>query len=477
MYLAPPRGETLPYLSRQELSVAPTALRHVQLPAKAETDAQLHYPFSRLERDAVEIASRGYRKARVAASDKWPTLDWLKMYWDETRQEKGRKLIDRIVEEASNTTGLENRTMASIRSFLLDLVQGHDTVISARIAPKRAPNFEASLLSRSLGYSRAFQIRDQSYATLSPSLAFGDLSGEVNTVAFHPNGNTFAAGTICFTDRHSLEYNNSGSLVIGNVDDNCLAKVADHWLPQEGPICNPVLTDRSWRTPGKELHYTVSSVGFSNAGILYSAGRDGKLLAYDAVDRRIISEYTDEPGGCPPVECMSVADVDNIVAIGRRTAKDSVVVLRHTPEITGFTSIAFGLSKAELSNDMILSPTCLGLGFGGFSNLLVAGFAANRKSDESEEDPSTEGMGQLCLFDIAAQRQLEVIPYSGAVFATAWSPCYARFFATACAASAHSIYSNKGVKSVVRIYHPMQTWRKISELDCYAQDVNELTIW
>jgi WD40 repeat protein len=473
MFTAPRRGVTLPYLSREELSVAPAALRHLELPENADQNARLHYPFSELERGAVETAARRYREAHITLNDKRPAFDWLKKCWRKRQQAERKKLIDRVADEASDTAGLNNRTKASIRSYLIDLVQGHSGAISARIAPKQAPNFAASLLSRSLGYSRSCQLRTQCFSTIAPFLSFHDLSGEVNTVAFHPNGSTFAAGTICFTDRYNVEYNDPGSLVVGNVNEKHIVKIADHWRAQEGPECSPEVTDRSWQTTGRELYYTVASVGFSKAGTLYSAGRDGKLLAYDT-DHRIIGEYTDEAGGCPPVECMSVARDNNVVAIGRRTAKDSVVILRH--EETGFTTSTFGLSRdvAELGNDMIISPATLDLGIGQYSNLLVAGYSAHKKTDAGEEDASVGSKGQMCLFDITTKTQLNV--RKGSVFATAWSPNYGNYFATACTPTTSKDRSNKGVKSLVRIYSPSHTAERFS-LDCFAHDINELAIW
>jgi WD40 repeat protein len=407
----------------------------------------------------------------ITMNDRRPAFDWLKKHWERGHWE-AQKFIDRIAEEASDTEGLEGRTKASIRAFLTDLVQDHETVTLARVMPYRAPNFGHGLLSRSLGYSRKFRIRDQSYATLAPSLVFRDLSGEVNSVAFHPNGTTFAVGTFCVTDLYNMQDNNPGSLVIGSVNEQHLVKTADHWRTQQGPICNPEVTDRSWQTPGREMHYTVASVGFSSAGVLYSAGRDGKLLAYGPTDRRIICQYDDEAGGSPPVECMSVARDNNVVAIGRRTAKDSVVVLRHGFDRVGFTASTFSLDKAELRNDMINSPSTLNLGFGRYPNLLVAGYSAHPKTDRAEENASTFGTGHLRLFDIAHQMQISVSPCSHAVFATAWSPNQASYFATACA----PVRNKRAAKSLVRIYSPNQTSDRCN-LDCHAYDINELAIW
>jgi WD40 repeat protein len=465
---------TLPYLSHKELAVAQEALRYIEIPANMEKTARIHYPFSGRERDAVELAARRYRDAHVTAKDRRPPFKWLKQHWRQSPKDVQRKLILAVANEASDTAGLWNRTEASIHSFLVDLVHEHDTVMSARIVPTQGPDFTASLLSRSMGYSQPAQLRDQYYATLAPSLAFHDLSGEVNTLAFHPDGSTFAAGTICFTDRYNLEYNDSGSLAIGYVDDKRIVKTADHWRAQEGPVCSPAVTDRSWQTPGRELHYTVSSVGFSKAGILYSSGRDGKLLAYDTAERRVVGEYVDEASGSPPVECMSVARDANVIAIGRRTAKDSVVILRH--EGTAFTTSTLGLSKddAELGNDMIISPATLSLGFGQSANLLVAGYSAHKRTDTGEDDPSTTGKGQMSLFDIETQTQL--ICRKGSVFATAWSPIHGRYFAAACAPTTQKDRSNKGVKSLVRVYSPSRKTESFS-LDCFAHDINELTIW
>jgi hypothetical protein len=473
MITAPRRGVTLPYLSRTELSVAPAALRHLELPANADKNARLHYPFSALERGAVEAAAQRYRKAHITLNDQRRAFDWLKDHWRKSRQAERKKLIDGVADEASYGEGLSNRTKASIRSFLADMVRSHSSVMSARTAPKNSPNFAASLLSRSLGYSRSCQIRAQAFSTLAPCLTFHDLSGEVNTVAFHPDGCTFAAGTICFTDRYNVEYNNPGSLVVGSVDKKHIVRIADHWRVQEGPECSPAVTDRSWQTTSRELHYTVASVGFSKAGTLYSAGRDGKLIAYDP-DRRKTGEYDDEKGGGPPVECMSVARDNNVVAIGRRTAKDSVVVLRH--EDMGFTTSTFGLPRevAELGNDMIVGPSTLDLGFGQYSNLLVAGYSAQKKTDAAEEDASLGRKGQMCLFDITTRTMLNV--RKGSVFATAWSPNYSQYFVTACTPTTSKDRSNKAVKSLVRIYSPTQTTERFS-LDCFANDINELTIW
>lgn len=395
--------------------------------------------------------------------------------------------LHRIATHAISQGPFLNRTLSSIESFLHDASRGRlDSVpMTARLKlQKTKTNRDQMLRRRELG--RCLPGRDlqamhlDSLESLGPALRFKGTSGDVNTLAWAPDGGAFAVGSAALTDQSSMQYNRPNNLLLGHPRDSKLQELPQHATQRPlGAGVNATSAMRASQDP--LLFATISSVAFSaDSRIMFTAGYDNVV--------RVWQMEKDGPQcrfrvPCQaPVEALAIGPPGWFAAAVRRVDQ-AIKIYRYTTE-DGVLEQCNKFSKrsspsASALPDALITPTSLRWGTGVQSpRYLLGGFSA---TDDDQR------RGETCLWDLTANSLTATVSMNRqSVFDIAWSPSVFGRFAIGCSAGDNC---NRGIKSVVRIYDsrglPLESGqaRKMNtnqyvtaELECPAWDMNDILI-
>lgn len=393
--------------------------------------------------------------------------------------------IQQISQRAILNRTLPNRSVDSIRSYLQDLRQDAKQPNTARICRTRTrrsttlPNSLTSRLrNRELGLWPQSSIMMRH--TFGPLLTFTGTSGDVNNVAWHPDGVLFVVGSAALTDTNSMQYNEANNLLLGDTSYKTLRELPDHAIERPPSSVNPN-SSASMQEPF--LFTTISNVQFSTTGdFMFSAGYDNLVRVWQipkqdsAKKTRCVMSFKLKE----KVDVLSV-NCNGIWAAGCSTALDSVHVLRYGDDMlynkdpTAFKKCSFSSVRAKSEYDsgtssISLSPSCLKWGqpIYGQEKFLLCGFSAPRQ----DMPPA----GEVCMWDVEAEQRTFVTSLRN-VFDIAWCPTTYGRFAVGC----NSTQSSRNIKSAVRIYDSLRTDKGIKvathhkiELDCPASDMNDV---
>ncbi|KAI9711218.1 MAG: hypothetical protein M1820_002205 [Bogoriella megaspora] len=395
-----------------------------------------------------------------------------------------------IASHASGRPALQRRSIQSLEAVLEDLCAGNysNRTVRKTIGPALQTSFEPSigtiLRHRELGSKskrcpdngKALQmdLRCRLLDTMGINTAFTGTSGDVHTVAWSPDGNLFAAGSITTTDADSMQYNRPNNLLLGNASKRTLREVREHHInrskrrPDEGVNASAAMHV----TQDPRLFMTVTMVQFSPDGkTLYSAGYDRNVVMTEI--------HQDETTSCVtslthkgPVDLIAISN-DGILATGSQRIQKSIKVVKN---VEGRDFLSYGSSKAEAKLDSSTFPTSLRWGVHQYhKNYLLAGFASTSVSGK------LDAYGETCLWDVEHEKQLSLTKNTPAVFDLAWNPIPSRIglsFAVGSAAPLQGV--NRGTHSIVRFFDPHTAdWSKFRcplEFECRARDMNDI-VW
>ncbi|KAI4715413.1 WD40 repeat-like protein [Aureobasidium sp. EXF-10727] len=315
--------------------------------------------------------------------------------------------------------------------------------------------------TRGREWPRKFQasVKDLVYSSMGAHAYMDDGSGDVSTIAWSPDGKSFAAGAVAVTDRHSVDYNKPRNLVVGNVATQTIKELPDHTIKRTMPDGRR-----------KELFSTVQMVAFSpDSRYMYSAGIDRHLHKYringSPHDTTLVHKV-EHPAS---VDFLSIAN-SGLVATGCASSDPgSIKVFAYDNDIlTG----SVGLSGTAQSKK---TPSALRWGAAHqHHNYLLAGFSREAEVVYAEDD-GRDKEGEVALWDVNTQQRIETDAPNRNVFDLAWNPNPSGDSSIFAVASRPISHVSHGIHSVVRLYSPQQTRAQHTmELDCPAWDINDV---
>lgn len=368
-----------------------------------------------------------------------------------------------------------DRTQKSIHAMLLDISTAELSLIPTRLrmAPVQVLPLEKQnstcILKRELGGRKAAfrSIYRSVYDSLTPSRFWTGTSGDVGTLTWSPDGQHFAAGSMCIVDPSSMQYNRQNNLLFGSVQRSTLYELPEHHRPREKPKEGANASHSMHTSQDPRLFYTVSMVDFSRDGSrMFSVGYDNFLRSYRVGDGRCEQNWAVDYG--TEVDLLSTSRHLDLLATGSRNTEAGIRVYGTRGQKEEFSR--FGSGKAQTFSDRKVFPSALRWGIhDSVRNYLLAGFAPN-----SGDETYVTTHGETCLWDISRNTPISVTPPAGNIYDVAWSSRSARF-ATAC--SAYSNSKNKGTRSVIRICSSvsLDSWsHRGLELECPARDINDV---
>jgi hypothetical protein len=466
----------LPYLSEHERDSLDNALRCLDWgKTLRSTEAfdfageNIHVKFQDEEIQAIlTVAMRMFQlRARDVPEASSPALRLSNLL--SGLRSRSNQIIT-LASEARNS--LRHRTKQSIMSFLHDVLndQYHVSPSKLTIQPQRA-KVVYPVLKREMGFSQR-PTRDKVYHSFGPVRSFNEMSGDVDYIAFSPNGYHFAASGCCLTDAHNMQYNDPINLIAGDLRTNTVNELSDHWRRRKPAETGVNSTDLMLRIQDPRLFYTVPMVQFSKDGShLYSIGYDGRLNAYDVTNS--YARTTREIGEGIEVSLLAVSNHHRLVATGSRVFDNSISVFSHSND--GIQKL-FGTycTKARDRPEYKIYPSSLKWGNSFNEHILAGGFSSNKGEETGERDTN----GELCLWDVRTGDRLSVYGHSGSVLDLSWSKT-GREFVAAMVPQGTKATVNRWAKSVIRIYGDagMHWSARGIEFECQARDINDVVFW
>jgi WD40 repeat protein len=376
---------------------------------------------------------------------------------------------------------LETRSRESVEAFLLDAaarrlqpfphIERLDTIV-----PNRARSSLSSLLrQRELGSDsrRSWakrhrpgenDIRDRMFDTFGPAYRFTGMSNDVLSVAWHPDGQRFAAGAACVVDSDSMQYNRPNNLLLGDTIGKSLRELPEHHIIRQKAKSGVNSQHSMHVSQDPRLFTTISMVEFSQDGhFLFSAGYDKNVRVYTSrPDRRELSLlYTLKHKA--PVDLLATNKAGHLATACQRD-KNPIKLLR--PDAEKINPCSFESQKATERVDLRITPKALKFE-PTYGELLLAGFGANAKED------GLDTVGEICLWNVETKQRLEVYGGNRNVFDLAFNPHHREggLFAVGCVAGTNS---NRGANSVVRFYDLRTKYSMFMELELSAMDLNDV---
>lgn len=297
-------------------------------------------------------------------------------------------------------------------------------------------------------------------------------SSDVVSVAWHPNGDVFAAGCAAFTDSDNMQYNRCNNLLLGCVSRNRLKELPDHRLPRYQPATGPNSSAAMFNALDPWLYYSVSTVKFSLDGRrMYTAAYDKTVRIWDTTSLMSPGRLLRSLEHQGVVDTIATSDHDpRVIATGSKVFHGGVRLYRFNDD-ENCNHVLHGFSSKRAFNTRVpkeLYPSCIQWGkHSSCKHLVIAGFT----SDNANEDEKFSKDGDLCLFDSTAQKTIQVVRGAQNVFDCVWHPTLPKF-AVGCTADSHA---NRGIQSYVRLYSDYSS--NSHELECPALDMNEITWW
>jgi WD40 repeat protein len=323
--------------------------------------------------------------------------------------------------------------------------------------------------------SLTYQVRNKMMDSLGPVASWTGASSDIHTVAWSQDGEHFAAGAVAVTDQDSMQYNRPNNLLFGSLPNATIHELAEHNTERGRTETGANSTHAMFASQDPNLYTTVTSVAFAPSGkVMYSAGYDKVVCVWDqgtASSQPVLASKFKHKA---EVEMMAVnRNHAGILATGAKRNSGSAIKLIDLDEDnpSEFTKHNFHSAKATSRSDLRILPQALQFE-PRYGELLLAGFGANVRQDNGFDTT-----GDLCLWDITAQTQIQIHGSNRNVFDIEFNPNrrYMPLFAAGCVAGGNV---NRGTRSVIRLYEP-RTLDKYTcplEIECKALDMNDV-VW
>lgn len=295
-------------------------------------------------------------------------------------------------------------------------------------------------------------------------------SKDVLTAIWAPNGFTFAVGCSAEMDELNIQYNRQNNLLLGNLDSNTLKELPDHRIPRPRPeIIQRGDNSRqdTYNALDPHLYTTVSDICFDNESKhMYSASFDRTVKVWDVTYGRQPSCLRTLPHQAS-VDLLSISSYSRVLASGQKTHENSIGVY----DLSSFTDDTPQIYlSSERAKRCDIYPSALQWGkISKTNHLLLAGF-----TDLKCEKMNQNREGDLCLWDVEANKSMRLQPTAQAVFDLCWHPSLPIFAAATTPRHRNSLSDRFSTRSVIRLFQPLHMQNRTMELECQAYDINNV---
>ncbi|KAE8147942.1 WD40-repeat-containing domain protein [Aspergillus avenaceus] len=362
-------------------------------------------------------------------------------------------------------SALKHRQYADIEAFIADAKKGclpsvpsiikaiksDDSCSASRNTFPVSSNLNKLLRERALGYRVNQQISSDMLSGLKLSKTWKGASNDVIVLAWSSDGTKFAAGAAAQCDE---DYNQGNNLVLGDLAENTLIELPDHWIRRSSGRSRGTMDDHRLFMSVTACQWfgdTIYTASYDNTVKLWKPQKDGascyKTLRHDS-----------------KVQVMAKSTyIDNLLATGTH----SIGIW----DIQESRYSALDFPRQRSKRDIALLPTSLAWGHLGITKeILVAGMS------EKGDDVPLNGLLAAWRLNESSVTPLQLSPSSQNIFDIKWHPSLPSFAtASSTRGGGTTLLSSKDTRSVVRLYSPFTSKRCTIEFECPALDINDVT--
>ncbi|XDG03352.1 hypothetical protein ABKA04_002967 [Annulohypoxylon sp. FPYF3050] len=342
---------------------------------------------------------------------------------------------------------------------------------------------------RYLNFNVAFRcMREDDF---EPRIEWTNCAGDIMTIAWAPDSNTFVCGTTTHSDSHNQQYNKPGNLLFGSVADQTLRAFDDHRIPR--PVVehgeNSLQSMRESQDPW--LYTSVVSSDYDpRTGWLFTSSFDHTVKVWSPTKTHIsgitlVHKWQHE--GRVNFVVTNKCDGISKVATAADVPENAVRVYHpHShQDIPGYDYTEFTCKRVH-GEDYVPSdkwayfPSAIRWGIEqSVNHLLLVGYSPRSfNGDDNDIPEEKQKTGELCLWDTNTNTEVKVNSAATSnVFEVAWHP-YRPSFAVATSASLSSEKIEEHIRTQIRLFEPNETgqYGVVKTLDCPAIDINEIAI-
>ncbi|KAK1775559.1 WD40 repeat-like protein [Copromyces sp. CBS 386.78] len=429
---------------------------------------------------------------------------------------KYRGEIVKVLDAIRSEKELSRRNRADIERFLHDLVNhkvSRDPSILALKKDKydlhgelaRSSYINSLLLARETSGNRGMALRAPTNFPnefvkchedeLELRREWTDCAGDIATIVWVSNDG-FICGTTEHSDAHNQQYNKPGNLVLGSCSQGTLRAYADHRIVRPVVEKGENSTDAMRQSQDPWLYSSVVASDYDDVhDRAFTSGFDRKVKIWkvDPSGSSMVSLGEWPHGG--NVNFVAASKYDSttaMVATAADVPTDAVRIynIHSNYSISTSSYRSFSCSRVEDAEGNTVSterwayfPATMQWGRSPtVRHLLLVGYSPrSRTGDDTDIPPDRWETGELCLWDgLTGERWRITSATTQNVFEVLWHPSQACFIA---ATSPLGLDLDYNTRTQIRVFTPSpisehgeKSFSPIQTLDCWACDINELTI-
>ncbi|XWX00823.1 hypothetical protein V2A60_008845 [Cordyceps javanica] len=321
---------------------------------------------------------------------------------------------------------------------------------------------------------------------ISLAAEFTNCAGDIATMTWVPHQNILC-GTTAHSDAHNQQYNKPGNLLLCSISEGTLRAFPDHRVPR--PLVtkgeNSSVAMRQSQDPW--IYSSVVSSDYdSKHGIAYTSSFDKTVKAWkvdkDGASMQAVATLQHNGN----VNFVAAArDGSGHVAVAADTTTEAIRIYTMDPNNiseSSYYTISCSRTDADGSDKWAYFPATVQWGVApGTQHLLLVGYSPRSFSGDEQDIPDDKQQtGEIMLWDARDRRQVPVMTATTAnVFEVAWHPTVCGFVV---GTSPVGLHIDHGVRTQVHVFrqdreqHVDGAYSEFQKLDCFASDINELTI-
>lgn len=323
-----------------------------------------------------------------------------------------------------------------------------------------------------------------------------DCAGDIATIAWVSNDG-FICGTTEHSDAHNQQYNKPGNLVLGSCSQGTLRAYADHRIVRPVVEKGENSTDAMRQSQDPWLYSSVVASDYDDVhDRAFTSGFDRKVKIWKVDPSGSSMNCLGEWPHGGNVNFVAASKYDSattaMVATAADVPTDAVRIynIQDSDSVSASPYMSFSCSRVEDAEGNTVStekwayfPATMQWGRSPtVRHLLLVGYSPrSRTGDDADIPPDRRETGELCLWDgLTGERWRITSATTQNVFEVLWHPTQACFIA---ATSPLGLDTDYNTRTQIRVFTPTpiseygeKSFSPIQTLDCWACDINELTV-
>ncbi|KAM3514541.1 hypothetical protein MY11210_001776 [Beauveria gryllotalpidicola] len=331
------------------------------------------------------------------------------------------------------------------------------------------------------------QIREDALENAIGQFAeFTNCAGDISTMTWIPHQNILC-GTTTHSDAHNQQYNKAGNLLLCSTSKAVLRAFPDHRIPRPLVTKGENSSEAMRESQDPWIYSSVVSSDYDKVhGFAYTSSFDKtiKVWKVDEDGGSMQAVATFEHNG--NVNFVAAAkDGSGRVAAAADTTTEAIRIYTMDPNNIAespYYSISCSRNDADGSDKWAYCPATVQWGIApGTQHLLLIGYSPRSFSGDEQDIPDDKQQtGEIMLWDARDRCKIPVLTATTAnVFEVAWHPTVCGFVV---GTSPVGLHIDQGVRTQVHVfrqdreYHLDGAYGEYRKLDCFASDINELSI-